>query len=74
VPKFLEPGDEIHCLHCHRWHPVHCRPAASETPDSTRMLFWECRGHRYYAGHVGTQSHHPARSPRGAHLPDARVM
>ena len=47
VPKPLAPGDELRCLHCGRWHPVHFRPAASETPDSARMLFWECRGQPY---------------------------
>jgi hypothetical protein len=33
-----------------RWHPVHLQPTSIETPDSARMLFWECRGRQYYAG------------------------
>jgi hypothetical protein len=61
MAKPLEPGDEIRCLHCGRWHPVHYRPAASETPDSPRMLFWECGGQQYYAGPVGSESRHPSR-------------
>ena len=65
MAKPLEPGDEIHCRRCH---PVHFRPAPSETPDSARMMFWECRGKQYYAGHIGTESRHPTRTPGSARL------
>jgi hypothetical protein len=56
----LRPGDEVHCPHCRRWHQV----AASnvEGTEYTRlMLFWQCRGGRYYAGQIGTSSRHETR-------------
>jgi len=56
----LHPGDELHCPHCRRWHPVGA--TNKEGTEYTRlMLFWECRGDRFYAGQIGTSSRHETR-------------
>jgi hypothetical protein len=34
----LEPGDEIRCPHCHRWHPV-IRRQQTGTDYTVRMLY-----------------------------------
>lgn len=61
----LHPGDELHRPHCRRWHVVSA--THTEGTDYTRrMLFWECRGQRYYAGNLGTTSRHETRRPRTA--------
>jgi len=31
------------------------------TEYTRQMLYWECRGERYYAGQVGTASRHETR-------------
>ena len=56
----LEPGDELHCLHCRRWHPVFA-PHTEGTDATLKMLYWECRGLRYFAGFVGAPSRHETR-------------
>jgi len=38
------------------------------------VLFWQCRGKQYYAGHVGTQSRHPGTVTARRALPDANAM
>jgi hypothetical protein len=56
----LHGGDELHCPHCRRWHPV--TVTNSEGTEFTRqMLFWQCRGGYYYAGNIGTASRHETR-------------
>jgi hypothetical protein len=45
----LHVGDLLSCPRCRRWHPVvkwHCEGTAY----TLRMLCFECRGKRYYAG------------------------
>jgi hypothetical protein len=49
----LHPGDELHCPHCRRWHGVAAMNSTG-TEYTRLMLFWECRGGRYYAGQIGT--------------------
>jgi hypothetical protein len=41
------------------------RPVYTPKAPSSRVrwLYWECRGQRYYAGPVGTQSRHETRPP-----------
>ena len=41
MSKPLEPGDEIHCLHCGRWNPLVLRNDVS-TLYADDMLFWQC--------------------------------
>jgi len=69
----LQPGDEIHCPHCRRWHPVfikHCEGA-----EYTRlMLYWTCRLGDYYAGQIGTPSRHPTRQHQTQHKRDKPVF
>jgi hypothetical protein len=58
----LEPGDEICCLHCRRWHPIFAADAVG-TPYAQRMLYWTCRGARFFAGTRGDVSRHPTQRP-----------
>jgi hypothetical protein len=37
----LEPGDELHCRHCRRWHSV-VTWHSEGTPYKLRMLYWTC--------------------------------
>jgi hypothetical protein len=68
----LQPGSQIHCLHCRRWHPVRLRHM--EGTEYTRaMLYWQCRGLNYYAGQVGGQSRYQTRRPRTHHAPTVGV-
>ena len=64
----LHPGDELHCPHCQRWHPVGAMNKAG-TEYTRLMLFWECRGGRYYAGQIGTASRHETRVRTHSDLP-----
>src|SRR5262245_4220077 len=51
----LAPGVEVRCPHCDAWHRVH--PAATEGTEETRsMVFFLCRGGRYFAGSLGYPS------------------
>ena len=60
MTKPLEPGDELHCPHCRRWHPV--KHLHTEGTDYTvRMLYFECREGAYCAGQLGTESRHQTR-------------
>jgi hypothetical protein len=38
----LHVGDELHCPHCHRWHPV-IRRHEEGTEYTRAMLYWQCR-------------------------------
>lgn len=62
TPVLLEPGVEIHCLHCRGWHAVELRNA-SGTAYTVAMLYFSCRGCTYYAGQRGTRSRHETRPP-----------
>ena len=61
----IEPGDEIRCPHCRRWHPVVQRHQAG-TEYTRRMLYFVCHGGDYYGGQIGTPSRFPTRRPRTA--------
>jgi len=57
----LQPGDEIRCTQCRRWHPVR-KPYVEGTPYTLEMLMWTCPGRGdFYAGQVGHESRHEAR-------------
>jgi len=66
LPAALEPGDELHCPHCHRWHQVITRHATG-TDYAIRMMYWTCRGATYYAGQDGHVSRHETRRPAARH-------
>jgi hypothetical protein len=48
-PPRLQPGSQIRCPHCRRWHPA-IKPYDVGTEYTRAMLFVECRGGRYYVG------------------------
>ena len=54
-PPRLQPGSQVRCPHCRRWHPA-IKPYTEGTDYTRLMLFVECRGLRYY---VGQQSLEP---------------
>ncbi len=56
----LQPGDELRCPHCHRWHPV-IAGHTEGTNYTVRMRYFACRGLRYYAGQQSQVSRHPTR-------------
>lgn len=58
MEKPLEPGDELHCPHCRRWHTVISRHSDGYTKQ---MMYFTCRQAYYYAGQVGAPSRHPTR-------------
>ena len=55
MQKPLEPGDELHCPHCRRWHTL-VTTSTEGTPYAVAMLFFECVKGLYYAGQVGGTS------------------
>ncbi len=61
----LQPGAEIRCPHCRRWHPV-----ISKHTDGTEytraMLYWLCRSATYDAGQLGGNSRYPTRRAEGS--------
>jgi len=57
----LQPGAEVRCPRCHRWHVAEQRKIDS-TAYADAMLFVVCGGSLYYAGNIGTPSRHPVRS------------
>lgn len=53
----LQPGTQILCPLCRKWHAV--TSIHTEGTDYTvRMLYFVCRGLRYYAGQGGLTSRH----------------
>jgi hypothetical protein len=56
----LQVGNELHCPHCGCWHKMFA-PYSDGTDVMLRMLFWECRGLRYFAGSIGGASRHATR-------------
>ena len=61
-PPRLQPGAEVRCPHCRRWHPVFV--GHTEGTDYTlAMLYFMCRGARFYAGQIGHVSRHPTSPP-----------
>jgi hypothetical protein len=50
----------IRCPHCRQWHAVFY--GHTEGTDYTlQMLYFTCRGMRFYAGQAGQTSRHPTR-------------
>ena len=62
----LETGMLLKCSKCGEWHTV--RPADSnvgEAEHAKEMLYWLCRGRRFYAGQRGAVARLPIRRPKG---------
>ena len=59
----LQQHSLVLCPHCRRWHPVSLGHTTG-TPYTVAMLYFMCRGGRYYAGQLGQTSRDPTRSPR----------
>ena len=64
-PEQLQIGSLVLCPHCRKWHPV-VKGHTEGTEYTQRMLYFACRGGRYYAGQVGQESRHQTRT--GARL------
>jgi len=54
-PPHLQPGFQVRCPHCHRWHPA-IKSYDVGTEYTLRMLFVECQGLRYFVGQEGDVS------------------
>ena len=61
-PLRLEPGDELRCPHCRRWHPVTTWHTEG-TPYTQQMLYWKCAKGMYFAGTRGHISRHETIAP-----------
>jgi len=62
----LDDGMLLKCSKCGQWHAV--RPAdgnVGEAEHAREMLYWLCRGQRFYAGQRGSVARLPVRRPRG---------
>ena len=59
----LQIGSLVLCPHCRRWHPV-TTGHTEGTPYTQAMLYFFCRGGRYYAGQLGQSSRHPVKLSR----------
>jgi hypothetical protein len=57
----LYVGDLVRCPHCRRWHPA-IRWHTAGTDYTLNMLYFDCKGRRYYAGQQGLPSRHHTRS------------
>jgi hypothetical protein len=60
----LQTDSLVMCPHCRRWHPV-ILGHTEGTPYTQAILYFLCRGGRYYAGQLGQTSRHPAKSEFG---------
>lgn len=56
----LQPGDELRCPHCRKWHPL-IQTSTEGTEAAIRMLFFECEGLRYFGGFIEAGSRHQTR-------------
>jgi hypothetical protein len=61
----LAPDMLLKCSRCGRWHEVFEEPRAAGT-SAEGMLFWRCGSAKYFAGHAGKSSRHPAKRAGGA--------
>jgi len=50
----LEDGMLLKCSKCDQWHTVRPADGPGDTEHAKEMLFWLCRGRRFYAGQRGT--------------------
>jgi hypothetical protein len=57
----LHVGDLVKCPRCRRWHPA-IRWHTAGTPYALNMLYFDCKGWRYYAVQHGLPSGHHTRS------------
>ena len=55
MKAILAPGVEILCPHCGEWHTL--APSDSESTTTIGMLFFMCKGRRFYAGHTDEWGH-----------------
>jgi len=65
VERVIQPGDELQCPHCRRWHPLVKRHDEG-TPYTVAMLYFRCRDAWYYGGQIGLSSRFPTRRPERA--------
>jgi len=61
--RALQPGDELRCPHCRRWHSL-IQKHTEGTDATIRMLYFECRGLPYFGGFIDAGSRHPTRKSR----------
>lgn len=67
----LHANDEVHCLHCQRWHPVQ-QENVGRTPAENLYRYVSCGGQLFY---VGTPSRWPTRqSPIWTVMKDPRWL
>jgi hypothetical protein len=59
----LQPGDEMRCPHCRRWHPL-IQKHTEGTDTAVDMLFFECAGLSYFGGFINRGSRHEIRKRR----------
>jgi hypothetical protein len=59
-PPRLQPGSQIRCPHCRRWHDV-IAIQTEGTDFTVKMRYFECRGRKFYAGQEGDRSRHETR-------------
>ena len=57
----LKVGDLLWRPHCRRWHPV-VRWHSEGTAYTLRMLYFDCRGKRYYAGQENLEIRHDTKA------------
>jgi len=57
----LRVGDLLRCPHCRRWHRV-VKCHNEGTAYTLRMLYFDCRGKRYYAGQEDRESRHETKA------------
>ena len=55
MAHWLAIGDLLRCPHCRQWHAV-VNWHTSGTLSSLKMLYFECKGQRFYAGQEGLES------------------
>ena len=62
----LETGMLLKCSKCGEWHTVrHADGNVGEAEHAKEMLYWLCRGQRFYAGQRGSVARTPLRRSTG---------
>jgi hypothetical protein len=51
--EVLQPGEQFFCPRCRETHVLEHEPETGTSPYAQDMLFFTCRGTRYYAGQIG---------------------
>jgi hypothetical protein len=58
----LHPGMLLKCSRCGSWHEVKSNEADVGTTTAARdMLYWTCRGDRFFAGNLGGTARYATR-------------